>query len=162
MKLYIMRHGAAEDSATSGRDEDRALTSSGRDRVRDIARALLLADEAPYVIFSSPLVRALQTAEIVAATVKTADAVQIRREIAPGGNARGFVRELAEKRRKRAMLVGHEPDLSDLVAQLAGAPPSQGMLKAMVVGISIAEGGETKLRFILDPKTMAWEHPSSP
>jgi phosphohistidine phosphatase len=157
MKLYIMRHGPAEDYAASGRDGDRALTPSGRERVRDVARALLLADEAPSHIFSSPLVRALQTAEIVAATVETAHAVEIRREVAPGGAAMALIHELSRKKTKRVMLVGHEPDFSDLVARLAGATPAQGMLKAMVVGISVADGGQTKLRFILDPKTLAWE-----
>ena len=159
MKLYIMRHGAAEDYAASRRDGDRALTPSGRERVRDVARALLQADEAPLLIFSSPLVRALQTAEIVAATVKIEGAVEIRREIAPGGTPMAFIQELSAKKSKRVMLVGHEPDLSDLVARLAGAPPSQGMLKSMVVGVSVAEGGESKLRFIFDPKTLAFDPP---
>jgi phosphohistidine phosphatase len=161
MELYVMRHGAAEDYAASGRDGDRALTPSGRERVRDVARALLHADEVPHLIFSSPLVRALQTAEIVAATVKTEDAVEIRREIAPGGDALAFIGELSAKKSKRVMLVSHEPDLSNLVARLTGAPPPQGMLKAMVVGISVAESGETKLRFILDPKTLTWDRASS-
>ncbi|MBN9165380.1 MAG: histidine phosphatase family protein, partial [Myxococcales bacterium] len=67
MKLYVMRHGPAEDNAPTGRDEDRALTPAGRERTRAVARALLAADEAPLTIIASPLVRALQTAEIVAA-----------------------------------------------------------------------------------------------
>jgi phosphohistidine phosphatase len=160
MKLYIMRHGPAEDEAASRRDEDRALTSSGRDRVRSVAHALLEADEAPHALFTSPLVRALQTAEIVAAVTKLADRgerVETRREIAPGGDPHALLDEIAKHKRKRAMLVGHEPDLTSLVEALLGRQLPWGMQKAMVVGLTMEEGSPpATLRFILDPKTLAW------
>lgn len=174
-----MRHGPAEDTSATGRDGDRALTPDGRERTRSVARALVAADEAPLTIISSPLVRALQTAEIVAAVtdvekrvrdVKDAGgapgAVEIRREMAPGGDALGLVMELANSGRKRVMVVGHEPDVSMLVAQLANRQPEQGMLKSMVVGVKVdttsnPEGRPvSELRFILDPKTLAWERTS--
>jgi phosphohistidine phosphatase len=152
VKLYIMRHGPAEDVSPTGRDADRALTPSGRDRVRATARALLEADEAPHAILSSPLVRALQTAEIVAAVARCGD-VEITRAIAPGGDGAALAKELVDQKRKRAMLVGHEPDLSELVFRLTGRHVE--MLKGMVVGVSADEEG-TRLRFILDPKSLAW------
>jgi phosphohistidine phosphatase len=177
VKLYVMRHGPAEDNSTTGRDSDRALTPDGRERTRAVARALLAEDEAPLAILSSPLVRALQTAEIVAAVtdlekrVREAKeaggapgAVEIRREMAPGGDALGLVVELARSGRKRAMVVGHEPDLSMLVSHLAGRQPEQGMLKSMVVGLKVDPAPKdaagqivSELRFILDPKTFAWQ-----
>ncbi len=186
VKLYVMRHGPAEDSSPTGRDGDRALTTDGRDRTRAVARALLAEGEAPLTIVSSPLVRALQTAEIVAAVtdlekhVREAKdaggapgAVEIRREMAPGGDALGLVHDLVRSGRKRAMIVGHEPDLSTLVAHLAERHLVQGMLKSMVVGIKVdpVPGGastdagadrassaiRSTLRFILDPKTLAWQ-----
>jgi phosphohistidine phosphatase len=156
MKLYIMRHGPAEDESASGRDFDRALTPSGRERVMSVARTLADADEAPLSIVSSPLVRALQTAEIVAAATKLVDrggSVETRREITPGGDATALIDELRREKRRRAMLVGHEPDLSGLVSRLIGAQLPLGMLKAMVVAVSITDDG-TRLRFILDPKTL--------
>jgi phosphohistidine phosphatase len=187
MKLYVVRHGPAEDHAPTGRDADRALTASGRDRVRSVARELVAHDEAPFLILSSPLVRALQTAEIVAAVttldVRVRDepkaqaagatgAVEIRRELAPGGDAYALVLRMAHEGRKRVMVVGHEPDLSMLVSQLVGRAPAQGMLKAMVVGVKLvassagealepedkASGVLATLRFVLDPKTLAWQH----
>src|SRR5262245_36571238 len=121
MKVYIMRHGPAEDESASGRDFDRALTPAGRERVMSVARALVQADEAPASIVSSPLVRALQTAEIVAAATKLADRggnVETRREIAPGGAAIPLIEELRREKRRRVMLVGHEPDLSSLVFRM--------------------------------------------
>jgi phosphohistidine phosphatase len=163
VRLYIMRHGPAEDRAESGRDFDRALTASGRDRVRDVARTLCEAGEAPHVVLSSPLVRALQTAEIVATVANTsgvATHVTVRRELAPAGDARALAREMAESRGKRVLLVGHEPDLSALAAHLGGRAFPAGLQKAMVVGLATQKDDPLalpmRLRFILDPKSLEW------
>jgi phosphohistidine phosphatase len=162
-----MRHGPAEDRAASGRDFDRALTASGRERVRDVARALVEADEAPHIIFTSPLVRALQTAEIVAGVSKLGEkaksaelgAVEVRRELSPSGDSRALVREVLAAG-TRAMLVGHEPDLSDLAGHLAGRAFPTGLQKAMVVGLATHKEDPLRipmrLRFILEPKSLEW------
>jgi phosphohistidine phosphatase len=180
MKLLVMRHGPAEDFAHTGRDVDRALTASGRERVRAVARALVEAGEAPFVVVSSPLVRALQTAEIVAAITGlerrvaeedkakrsgASGTVEIRREMSPGGDELGLVSELFAAGRKRVMVVGHEPDLAMLVHRLVGQAPPQGMLKAMVVGLKLKPTGEgvegagfaARPWFVLDPKTLHWQ-----
>jgi phosphohistidine phosphatase SixA len=131
-------------------------------------------------------VRALQTAEIVAAVTElekrvreakdaggAPGAVEIRREMAPGGDSLSLVFELVRSGRKRAMVVGHEPDVSMLVSRLVGRHPPQGMLKSMVVGVKVEtskEGGVSRgsqtshpegihcdFRFILDPKTLHWQ-----
>jgi phosphohistidine phosphatase len=157
VKLYVMRHGPAEDNAASGRDDDRALTTPGRERVRSVARTLMALDEAPAWIVSSPLVRALQTAEIVAAATKLADragSVEARREMAPGGDAVELVKGLLALEKKRCLVVGHEPDLSALIAALVGEPLLVPMDKAMIVGLSVKDGSAA-LRFILDPKALA-------
>jgi phosphohistidine phosphatase len=168
MKLYVMRHGPAEDSSASGTDGDRALTTAGRERVRNVAAALLAKDESPLTIISSPLARALQTAEIVAAITRLDErggTLEVRREVAPGGRNYGLVEQLFATKRRRVMLVGHEPDLSLLVEELLGQAPAQGMQKAMVVGISVSDapaGAQgrpiaTKPRFVLEPKTLTWQ-----
>jgi phosphohistidine phosphatase len=157
MKLYVMRHGPAEDFSASGRDADRALTSSGRDRVRDVAKALVDADEAPLVILTSPLVRARETAEIVAAVTDLGargGAIETSHALAPGGDGVGLVRGLVNARRKRAMIVGHEPDLSAIVHAVTSRRVE--MLKALVVGLSASDEG-TRIRFVLDPKSLTWE-----
>lgn len=165
MKLYIMRHGTADDAAASGRDVDRALTHGGRDRVRSVAKALLDAHEEPLSIITSPLVRAVETAEIVAVATNLAErggTVEVARALAPSGGRTKLVEELVGAGRKRVMLVGHEPDLSDLVAALIKTPMPVSMDKAMVVGLHIptprsaAATDAGKLRFIFDPKTLTW------
>jgi len=152
-----MRHGSAEDVSASGLDEDRALTLVGRDRVRSVARALAANEEAPAFIVSSPLVRALQTAEIVAATLKLSDKggnVEARRAMAPGGDAVALVRSMVGEGKKRCMVVGHEPDLSGLIASLVGEPLPVPMDKAMVVGLTV-KAESAGLRFVLDARNLA-------
>jgi phosphohistidine phosphatase len=165
LKLYVMRHGPAEDEAESGRDADRALTHSGRDRVRSVAKALADADEVPLNIFTSPLVRCVQTAEIVAVGTKLSDrggGVEVRRELAPGGLAAKLVTELVAQSLRRVMLCGHEPDCSVLVGHLLGSPLPVPMGKAMVVGLHIGEAVDgaapVRLRFVLEPKDLSWEY----
>ena len=64
MRLYFLRHGIAEELATS--DFDRELTKRGRRRVAASAEVMAQLGMAPRRIFSSPRLRARQTAEIVA------------------------------------------------------------------------------------------------
>jgi len=160
MKLYLMRHGPAEDHADSGLDGDRALSLAGRERVRSVAKMLWTIDEAPSHIASSPLARAVQTAEIVAITCKLSargGTVDVRRELSPGEAAEAVLiaRRAAVEGKKRLLLVGHEPDLSSLAASLTGAFDLP-FDKAMVVALQLpAEGGgKAHLRFVLDPKTL--------
>jgi phosphohistidine phosphatase len=154
-----MRHGPAEDRADSGMDSDRALTPSGRERVRAVARFLHEVGEEPLQIVTSPLVRAVQTAEIVATVSKLSDregTVSVRRELSPGGGGGGaLVASLAAAGSKRVMLVGHEPDLSELIATLAPAAVMSSFDKAMVVGLYVGpNGAHSRRRFVLDPRAL--------
>ncbi len=150
-----MRHGPAEEDSADGLDGSRALTPSGRERVRLVARALEAIDEAPRGVVSSPLVRALQTAEIVHQTLGISGSVEANTALSPRGPAHEYVRHAAREGRKRLMVVGHEPDVSLLVAQLLGQPLSYGFMKGMVVGLRFPnEGGDATLRFVLDPKSL--------
>jgi phosphohistidine phosphatase len=165
VKLYVMRHGPAEDEAESRVDDDRALTSTGRERVRDVARALVEAGEEPSDVVTSPLVRAVQTAEVVALVTKLDDrhgTVRVLRDLSPGGESARLVRRICSEGRKRVMLVGHEPDLSELMATLVGSSFSRGFDKASVVGLHFsAETGRARLRFVLDPKSLTFDPPPS-
>jgi phosphohistidine phosphatase len=155
MKLYVMRHGPAEDQSASGADADRALTPSGRERVRAVAKVLVGASEEPLHVTTSPLVRAVQTAEIVALVTKLNDregTLDVRRELQPGGDAAPLARSLAAAGQRRVMFVGHEPDLSELVVTLLGSF-ERAFEKAMVVGLHLpSDGGRARLRFVVDPK----------
>jgi phosphohistidine phosphatase len=162
VKIYVMRHGPAEDQARSGRDFDRKLTQSGRARTELVARELGVRDERPKRIVSSPLARTLETAEVVIAALHLDLTPEAREELAPGGDARALIRELAAEGARRVMLVGHEPDVSRLTASLL-PDWSHGFDKAMVVGLKIdraALGGDpgaevaAALRFVIEPKRL--------
>ncbi|MEO6575544.1 MAG: phosphohistidine phosphatase SixA [Polyangiaceae bacterium] len=152
MELYVMRHGPAEDDADS--DDLRELTSKGRDRVRSVARELLRLKEVPRLILTSPLVRAEQTAGIVATETSPADGIEVRAELAMGERAMDLAKELISSGKSHVMLVGHQPDLSNLVHGLTRA--SVDMEKAMVVGITVPKKGHPLLRFVLHPKTLVF------
>jgi phosphohistidine phosphatase len=156
VRVYVMRHGPAEDAALSGRDSDRALTANGRARVQRVAQELVRRAETPRLILSSPLVRALQTAEIVAALAEPEQGVTIHPALSPGGDSARLVQDLLQKGARRVMLVGHEPDLSGLVTTLVPGLGLGSLEKAMVVGLRLAEGEAVERRFILSPKDLAW------
>lgn len=118
MILYFMRHGEAED-AGSGGDAARALTERGVQRTTEAAAALGRLDLALGLVLTSPLRRAVQTAELVAGALK----VPVRQEKALGGNfSLDALARLAQAHDLPAsvMLVGHEPDFSWVVGELIG------------------------------------------
>jgi phosphohistidine phosphatase len=122
--LYIMRHGLAaeRDEAAYPDDDLRPLTPKGEKKLQQIAAGLNKIDFEPDWIVASPLVRAKDTAAIIArcldskAPVELCDA--LRPESSPA-DLKLFLMNQAERR--RVLLVGHEPDLSRLVAHLIGA-----------------------------------------
>ena len=161
MKIYIMRHGPAEDQAPTGRDFDRKLTSTGRART-ELAAHELGRWERPKRVISSPLVRTIETAEVVASALSLAVDLETREELAPGGDSFGLLGELAAHGAKRVILIGHEPDVSSLTAQLLPSW-SRSFDKAMVVGLKIdreplarraKDELATKLRFVIDAKRL--------
>jgi len=160
LKIYVMRHGPAEDQAPSGRDFDRKLTASGRLRTELVARELGRRQELPKRIMSSPLARTLETAEVVIKSLGLGLTPEHGNELAPGGNALALVRRLAAEGARRVMVVGHEPDLSRLTSKLVPTW-SQGFDKAMVVALKVQRAaliaGTTddvagELRFVIEPK----------
>ena len=123
MILYVVRHALAEDQ-TSGGDEARRLTESGRDRTAKAAAGMRAIGMECELILSSPLARALETAEIVASVFGDGLALRVLPELATGVAPADAVAALAAYgKASNLMVVGHEPQLSALVSiLLAGAP----------------------------------------
>ena len=106
--------------------------------------------------YERTVLRALQTAELVARVVRPAEPVRVRREIAPGGDLRGLLYELVRGGASGVMLVGHEPDVSSLVAGVLAGGFTEPFQKAMVVGLGAVEGRPIERRFVLDPRSLSW------
>ena len=122
MNLYLLRHGIAADRGNSvqGTDAERPLLPKGRRRLRHIAKAMGVMKINFDLILTSPLVRARQTAEIVVKTLKRRKQLKFSDELTPGGNPKLLVQQLndLQPQPKHILLVGHEPDLSKLIALL--------------------------------------------
>lgn len=119
MELYIIRHGEAEPPGATDTDAERQLTARGRQDMEAVARALARAGLRPQRVLCSPLVRARRSAEIVAEALG-APVQPDERVLAPGCTL-GTVQELAAAHPgEQVVLVGHEPQCSQVVSQLIG------------------------------------------
>jgi phosphohistidine phosphatase SixA len=124
MKLYILRHGeAAEHGDPRYKETDRPLVEKGVQRTQQLARFLREKDITFDRIFSSPLTRAWQTAEIVGEKMRKA--VERTDALAPDGNMRSLVESIDAIRPvpDAILLVGHEPYLSGLISLLCIGGP---------------------------------------
>ncbi|HEX5313794.1 MAG TPA: histidine phosphatase family protein [Gammaproteobacteria bacterium] len=122
LRLLVMRHGPAEAAGPAG-DAARALSVEGRERMRLGLAALARILPAPRRIYTSPLVRARQTAELLAAAFD-ADSPVVTPLLAPGFDRARLIGELARAALEPLAIVGHEPDLSGFVASALGASGS--------------------------------------
>lgn len=120
MELYFLRHGSAEDAGPDGSgDAGRRLTEAGAAKIKVAARGLLRLDVRPDVLLTSPLARARQTAEIVARELRRE--LRLAEALAPGCDHARLLELLAEQRgAASALLVGHEPDFSQIIGALTG------------------------------------------
>ncbi len=140
--VVLLRHGIAEDATGEMKDEDRALTSEGKARMKEIARGLARIVPEVDAIYSSPLVRAMQTAKRVAKVygldVTPTDALRLD---AP---AKGIAALLGAQ---RTILVGHAPELTRAIRMLAKAEVE--LKKGGCCGIR-----GTTLEWVLTPKVL--------
>ena len=123
-ELYIMRHGIAvmRGPGTVMEDAKRPLTPEGKDKMRQIAAGLVRAGMVVDWIVSSPLVRAVETAEIVGEALAPKPVLDFCEALRPGGQPEALIAFLAKRaNRQRVLVVGHEPDLGELAARLIGA-----------------------------------------
>lgn len=114
-RIWLVRHGIAEDVSSTGRDADRELTGEGRRRTRHAARGLRALDVRPAVVLASPLARALQTGEILAEDLGVG--LETWNALAPGVDPADVSHALDERfDRQGPLLVGHEPHCGELLA----------------------------------------------
>lgn len=121
MEVILLRHGKAQDPASAAADAERALTPDGERIVRAASHGLakLLSRKREIQIWSSPLLRARQTAAIVAETLGLTE-IQEKEDIAHG-KLEPLTRAWQHlPPRATVFLVGHEPHLSQWGARLSG------------------------------------------
>ena len=165
MKLYLCRHAVAKEFVRGG-DSQRPLTTAGKKKFARAAAGLATLNPPIAIIFTSPYVRTLQTAEILVKTLgRPAGAVKGARvpviaiaELAPGGTPKLLLEQLkSQKRRPPAILaVGHEPDLSRFLGQLCFGEAGRvrfkkGAIACVNLDLNLAQG---ELLFLMQPKQL--------
>src|SRR5262245_40950790 len=113
--IYLVRHGISEDRSASGRDEDRALTQVGTDNLQRAAARLAWLAVKPDAIWSSPLRRARQTAEILRDALAPGLELAMEPRLRSEADVDDTLQALQATAAAQAlMLVGHEPHISAL------------------------------------------------
>ena len=110
-----MRHGPAAQSSPDGTDRTRPLTDKGRDQTAAAARGLTRLGVKLDSVVTSPLLRAMQPAEVVAAALEAELAVSD--DLSAGATPDAIIRA-AKKPKGDVLLVGHDPDFSSAVSYL--------------------------------------------
>src|SRR5439155_8241815 len=124
MMLYVLRHGVAEEVGPEGTDGSRRLTPGGRRKLRAAAAGMRAFGVTFDAILTSPLVRAAETAAIVAEAQGSQAAPRELSALEPGVPPPETVRALrAFARYEHVVIVGHEPGLSGVVAFLLTGSP---------------------------------------
>jgi phosphohistidine phosphatase len=161
--IWLLRHAAAEDRSGSGRDADRALTSDGRNRAREVARGLAALEPGIERVVTSPYVRARQTAEPAAAALGLGREISESRALEPERDPEEILRELAADPRD-VLLVGHQPHLGALLGLLVGGKGVEiPMKKASIARIELTGRWAGTLKAYLPPRVLeaiAKAHPS--
>jgi phosphohistidine phosphatase len=118
MRLYVMRHGdSVNPSIWQGDEVERPLTEEGRAESQQAAEGLRWLDLKIETVVTSPLTRAHETAEPVAQALGAP--LRVDDALAPGCSLRTLAPLLLSSRSMQGMLiVGHEPDLSELIGLL--------------------------------------------
>jgi phosphohistidine phosphatase len=153
IELHFLRHGHAGDPATwTGDDEARPLSDKGEKQADRLGRFLAGVGFKPDAIISSPKLRAARTAQIVAGHLgvpfSTDDRLAGALDVA---TLETLLRDAGDP--SRPVVVGHDPDFSELLAELAGAqeiPMRKGALARIDVERPLRPGSGT-LRWLVPP-----------
>ncbi len=119
MDLFLIRHAHAIDGG-GGRDDDRALSRDGRRQALDVGGALAKQKVRFARIVTSPLVRAVETAELVAVTLGFDGGLDVHDALRPDGSWKQLLREVLAGHAGDAplALVGHEPTIGHFLSKL--------------------------------------------
>jgi len=125
LRIYLVRHGIAGDpNEWKGPDDSRPLNAKGRRSFRRTARAFAKLGERIELLCTSPLVRAVQTAEILAEALELDEAVVLE-ELRPEVPVQQLLERVTGLSEKRIALVGHDPQISGTAAALGNVEPAR-------------------------------------
>jgi phosphohistidine phosphatase len=139
MDVFVLRHGKAGQHVPGGDDSSRALTEKGKEEIEVIAQWMASREFSFDSIVTSPLIRAQETAEIVATGIGDEKKLEIWPSLSLSGDPAAICRKIAEKTGNSSLLlVGHEPALSSLISLIISGNTNAGIL--------LAKGGLARIR----------------
>ncbi len=156
MLIILLRHGIAEDKSAGKPDAERHLTREGNEKMKRIAGALAELFPEAGAIYSSPLVRAYETAEWVAKAYDDNLEIETTAALAPGHDPEEF-RDLLRRgaaKHECAYFTGHEPHLTEFMLALTETQTASdlSLKKGGCYGVELDDPAATgRLRFLLAP-----------
>jgi phosphohistidine phosphatase len=149
-EIWLLRHGDAEDGAPGGDDAARRLTPKGQEEAERAGLALAHLGLEFDLVLTSPRVRAMETAQIACEALGAEFAAH---DPLGGGFGAGAARELAAGLRDdgRMLLIGHNPDMAQVVHDLTGAAAR--MPTGSVAGVGV-QGAGAELLALLRPRAL--------
>ena len=145
-QLWLLRHGEAEPHGSAG-DDERRLTERGEGQSRSAGRALAALEITFQAVYTSPKVRARDTARLACEAL---GCEPLEHQPLRMGFSADDALELVHAD-ERILVVGHEPDFSQVVHDLTGAQID--MKKGGVAGLRV-EGGRGELIVLLRPREL--------
>ncbi|MDO8550632.1 MAG: phosphohistidine phosphatase SixA [Ignavibacteria bacterium] len=143
MNIYLIRHGNAESISTAKSDFDRKLTLKGKESLRKAAEGWKEIIKSFDIIASSPLTRAMQTAEIIAAVFNYKEKIITDKRITSGCKPEDLIDFVRSFDEDDIAVVGHEPDMSRNLSALVS---SSGMYAEFKKGCIAKINFEGKVR----------------
>ncbi len=161
MQLFLVRHAIAQDRREADvADEERPLTTKGIHRMREIVRGLSRLGVELGSIWTSPLRRARQTAELLAELRGFDGEIRDEGSLRPGGDFNELARSInASNCEGPLALVGHEPDMGELAAWLVSGRPESFIEMRKGAAACVATDGDVqpgaaRLVWLMPPRVM--------
>lgn len=121
MRLFFLRHGLANHPYWNRPDFERPLTDQGKEKMVRTANTITKLNLELELVLSSPLIRARQTAEILVENLDHPVSLELDERLSPGFDIDSLNEILKGYRELQSlMLVGHEPDFSEVIADVIG------------------------------------------
>jgi phosphohistidine phosphatase len=158
MDIYFLRHASAGDSKLNpATDDERALDKLGIEQSHNVGLALAALKISFDAILCSPLLRAQQTAKIVAEEISHKDKIVTEPALVPGGSYEQFQEILRRHESKASLLVvGHNPSMTEFLNKLLigeDGPDAVEVKKATIAKVE-KDGDRAMLKWCLPPKVL--------
>lgn len=155
-RIVFFRHGAAEPARPGLEDARRRLTDDGRDKTSQAARGFARIVPDVGRILSSPYTRAAETARLLREALGGQVQLDLVDALAPGATVDGLLAAIRSIDCETIVVVGHQPDLTDVLEGLASIRGSSidGLRKAGAYAIRLAADGSARLEWFATPQIL--------